>query len=315
MNPKISVIIPVYNVERYLEQCLQSVCQPGNIEILCIEDCSTDSSLDILKKWENIDKRITVIQHTENRGLSAARNTGILNAQGDYVMFVDSDDMLKTGAYVTVLQYMQKDRLDALRFNAEMIFDETMQGKPSNIAPQWWVTPEIYAPAISGREMFINQKLNGHYRQPTQIYAIRRQFLLDNNLMFQEGIYHEDELFTLTMILKCKRISAIKDKIYVYRYRENSITTMEKSRKHFDSIVFIIDTICKTLYTDEPERLKRTILMHLCFLFFMLQKCYQKLPEDSVFNNYEREMIEIGASQPDWMFRNMIERFIHKWHE
>ena len=313
MNPKISVIIPVYNVEKYLDQCLQTVCQPGNVEILCIEDCSTDGSLDILKEYEKKDNRITIIQHTENRGLSAARNTGISYAKGDYIMLVDSDDMLKPGAYMTVIYNMRKDNLDALRFNAEMIIDESMKGKGTRMGPFWWRTPAIYPEHISGKQMFVDQKLNGHYRQPAQLYALKRQFLLDNNLKFQEGIYYEDELFTMSMLMKAQRVSAIKDLIYIYRYRENSITSMEKQRKHFDSHVFVIESIMKNIYTDEPERIKRAILLHLCFLFRMLSCNVSELSIE--LTDYEKELVELSKCTPQWMQCNMIEKFIHKYYE
>lgn len=313
MNPKLSIIIPVYNVEKYLNNCLQSVCQPGNVEILCIEDGSTDNSLDILKEWENKDKRITVIQHNKNKGLSAARNTGLLHAKGDYIWCVDSDDMIIKGSYNIILKHVEKDNLDVLRFNGKMLVSENIKGKTKMLAT-WWSTPAIYEPCISGRKMFSDQKVNKHYRQPVQIYAIKRQFLMDNNLKFQEGIYFEDELFTLSVLMKAKRTSDINDILYLYFVRENSITTMEKNKKHFDSLVFIIDEIFKKIYTDEPEMLKRMICRHLSFLFEELNKTYQIVKDEVVLNEYEKEIIEVSSYVPPLMRMYSIENLAHKRH-
>ena len=92
--PKVSVIIPVYNTEKYLKKCLDSVCNQtlSDIEIICIDDCSTDNSLNILKEYTLKDNRIKLIEFKENKGAAVARNTGIDEAKGEYIGFIDSDD-------------------------------------------------------------------------------------------------------------------------------------------------------------------------------------------------------------------------------
>ena len=99
--PKVSVIIPVYNTERYLRRCLDSVCNQtlSDIEIICINDCSTDNSLDILKEYADKDKRIKIINFKENKGAAVARNTGIDIVNGEYIGFIDSDDFVDSDFY------------------------------------------------------------------------------------------------------------------------------------------------------------------------------------------------------------------------
>ena len=99
--PKVSVIIPVYNTEKYLEKCLDSVCNQtlSDIEIICVDDCSTDNSLNILKEYAQKDNRIKLIEFKENKGAAAARNEGIKAATGEYIGFIDSDDYPETDSY------------------------------------------------------------------------------------------------------------------------------------------------------------------------------------------------------------------------
>lgn len=113
-NPLISVIVPVYNVAPYVEACLNSiVCQfYKNIEILVVDDASTDGSYDICKKFAVADKRIQLIQHSENSGISAARNTALKIAKGDYISFIDSDDTIEKDMYTTMCSAAQKTGVD-----------------------------------------------------------------------------------------------------------------------------------------------------------------------------------------------------------
>ena len=99
--PKVSVIIPVFNTEKYLTKCLDSVCNQtlSDIEIICVDDCSTDNSLNILKEYASKDNRIKLIEFKENKGAAVARNTGIIEAKGEYVGFIDSDDYVDLDFY------------------------------------------------------------------------------------------------------------------------------------------------------------------------------------------------------------------------
>lgn len=111
---KLSVIVPVYNVEKYLDDCLRSIISQidNDCEIICVEDCSTDNSLGILEKYSNKYSQIKIVKHGKNKGLSAARNTGLNNAKGKYILFVDSDDMFKTNAITELMNIVEEQELD-----------------------------------------------------------------------------------------------------------------------------------------------------------------------------------------------------------
>lgn len=130
MSLRISVIIPVYNTERYLHRCLDSIINQTykNLEIICINDGSSDNSLDILREYEKNDTRITVITQ-KNSGLSAARNLGMAYSTGDFISFVDSDDSLVLTCYETCIRYASED-VDVIAFTCTKIFPPKKASAP-----------------------------------------------------------------------------------------------------------------------------------------------------------------------------------------
>jgi glycosyltransferase involved in cell wall biosynthesis len=131
-RPEVSVVVPVYNVEQYLASCLDSALyQPGvDLEVVCVDDCGTDRSRQILEEYQARDPRIRIISHSENRGLSAARNTGIENAKGDYVLFLDSDDLLNPGKLQLQVEVIRRDQADMVYFHTDLLWDR-FPGDPS----------------------------------------------------------------------------------------------------------------------------------------------------------------------------------------
>ena len=131
-GPDVSVIVPVYNVERYLAECLDSVLeQPDvNLEVVCIDDCGTDNSIAILQEYQKRDARIRIVSHSENRGLSAARNTGIAAAKGEYIVLLDSDDLLKANTLALQVETIRRDQADMVYFHSDLLW-ERFPGDPS----------------------------------------------------------------------------------------------------------------------------------------------------------------------------------------
>ena len=126
IEPKISIIIPVYNVEKYLRECLDSCINQtlADIEIICVDDCSPDNSIKILEEYQAKDYRIKIFRHEKNKNLGAARNTGIQNAIGEYVWFVDSDDYIDTKACQILYDAIKEFNVDMLCFSALKFVDE-----------------------------------------------------------------------------------------------------------------------------------------------------------------------------------------------
>lgn len=231
-NPKISVIIPVYNVEEYLRPCLDSaLCQTfRDIEILCINDGSKDSSLEILKEYAAKDKRIYVYSQ-ENSGLSAARNTGLEHARGKYVYFFDSDDLLEEDALGILYDRLKSDNLDILFFNAYVFSEDdgpeirkTIEGYNN-----YYKRKHDYNRVFSGPELFHELRDNKEYLPSACLQILRTAFLKDNKISFIDGILHEDEIFTFKSLLTAKRASHINKSFYGRRIHANSIMTTKKS--------------------------------------------------------------------------------------
>ena len=211
--PKISVIIPVYNVEEYLEQCLDSIINQTfkDLEIICVNDGSTDKSLCILEKYAQKDNRIKIINQT-NQGLSAARNTGIENATGEYISFVDSDDYIKNNLYETLLKYLPSE---LICFNAEAFGDFPIPDKLNK---------------------YLKYKYNGVKNITdkvifnTNVYAWNKLFKTEiiqkYKIKFPEGLYFEDFVFLWDYMLKIKKVNYLRNNENFYFYRQRSTSIM-----------------------------------------------------------------------------------------
>ena len=209
---KFSVIVPVYNVEAYLEQCLESlkVQDYGDFEVVCVNDGSTDGSREILTAWESRMPQMRIIDR-KNGGLSAARNTGLEAATGDYIVFVDSDDWVESTMLGTLATAI--DNEDMVCFACQ----RTDSGRSDTLSTE----------QNDGWSYYNRHALETRIVPFVCVWqrCYRKQFLLDNSLWFREGILHEDNEFTPRACLKAKSIKVIPDVLYNYRVRPNSIMT------------------------------------------------------------------------------------------
>ncbi len=230
LHPTVSVIIPVYNVESYLRQCLDSVVNQTlrDIEIICVNDGSTDGSPAILEEYRKKDPRITVISQ-ENRGLSAARNRGMERMRGKYVCFLDSDDWLEPETLEKTVPIMEGKKLDALVFGRIHYFESE---ELRSLFPESSNTVEKPTDVYTGVKYLKFAKDNGLYLPTVWNKLWRHSFLSDNSLWFKEGIIFEDNLFCFLALMTAKRVLQIPDAFYHYRIRYNSITTRPKSHEN-----------------------------------------------------------------------------------
>lgn len=219
-----SIIIPVYNVEKYLRDCLDSVLGQtcSDWEVVCVNDGSTDESGAILDEYLTKDPRIRVITQV-NGGLSAARNTGLANAKGDYILFLDSDDWLESIALEVLAANLNGE--DMLCFSGRRYFEESNTFHPSDQLQERQYT--------SGMEYYNNNALlrRDFAFVCVVLRAYRRLFLLENGLHFKEGIFHEDNLFTPLACFYARKVRTINECLYDYRVRESSITTTENPQR------------------------------------------------------------------------------------
>lgn len=229
----ISVIVPVYNVEKYLKKCIDSLINQtySNLEIILINDGSTDNSGIICDKYMSIDQRIKVI-HQQNKGVSAARNAGLKIARGDYITFVDSDDWLENNAYSVLVADIQDNSADAV-FCGYKIFDE-FEELLRIVSPQ---KQGIVKMAEALYQILGMKKKMDYYGTAPWNKLIRKDYIV--NLLFDEKLNElEDGLFLVEAIQRCTTVYLESDPLINYRIRKNSISHKEGiSRAHVDKII------------------------------------------------------------------------------
>lgn len=224
---KVSVIIPVYNTGAYVEEAVRSIMNQTlrDIEIIIINDGSTDNSLSVIKKLAREDSRIRFYSQ-ENRGLSNTRNVGIEVTSGQFIYFMDSDDLLAPRAFEICYPLCIEKKLDFVFFNAES-FSEDMN-IPVGIDYQrgsLFDEQKVY----SGKEMLSIMLNKNKYRASACLNFIRRSVIVRYNLNFYPNIIHEDELFTALLFMQSNRVGYVNRTFFKRRFREDSIMTRKYS--------------------------------------------------------------------------------------
>lgn len=240
-DSKVSVIIPVYNVEAYLEECVDSVINQSyrNLEIILVDDGATDSSGRMCDEYATVDPRIRVI-HRENGGLSAARNTGLDVATGEYIYFLDSDDYLELSAISDLVSTIEEENADFVFCDAYVFYTDC---EPDD---------EVYSysrkkryTTLNGKSALLELLYNNEYRTPVQLYIFKKCFLDKNKLRFYEGIIHEDELFTFLAFNANGKVAHCYKELYARRIRPASIMTASGISRRYESMLTIYNELSK----------------------------------------------------------------------
>lgn len=240
----LSIIIPVYKVELYLEKCLYSCLNQDipreDYEIIVVNDGSPDKSLQIAERIAAIETNIVVISQ-ENGGLSVARNTGLLRAKGKYVWFVDSDDWIEENCLGKILERLYETQPDFLQLQYRLVHDDNSYDK------------EVYC-TIEGVVNGIQQIDNGAVPVPAQFTIYSKSFLLRNNLVFYPGIFHEDCEFKPRALFLAERCASYDKVVYNYYQRTSgSITSQPNPKRAFDCIkvALSIDNFYRNIAKDK----------------------------------------------------------------
>jgi len=290
---KLSIIVPIYNVAPYLRKCVDSLLAQNisDYEIILVNDGSTDGSSDIADAIQSMyasspnnlitsSHAIKVI-HQANAGLSAARNTGIAVATGDYIMFVDSDDYLQPNVLGALMEKVERDNLDVLRFRYQNVRESGEAFAPYKDMTNY----NDYSPIPTDGLTFLNERMG------TQCYVV--QFLVRRDIGLQEqftpGIYFEDTDWTPRMLLRAKQVASTDLVVYNYLWREGSITLSQKDtakmrkqlqdklnilsklnewgknvsdRRWFDSmisgmVVDVVGILASTFYSERKEYIRQ----------------------------------------------------------
>lgn len=256
-QPKVSIIIPIYNVALWLEDCLNSVVNQTlrDIEIVCVNDASTDNSLEILKKFASNDSRIILINQENNQGLSVTRNVGVQHSTGAYLYFLDSDDMLRLDAMEELYQKASNEKLYVLCFDGSTFFESELLEKKFKFEEEWCIRSKLYEGIKTGREMFLEMFPNGDYKVVVWLLFFDRKFFINNHFQFIPGILFEDNIFTYEVFLKAQKVAHVRNSFYMRRVRETSITTsscnFSKSYSFFVNVLHFVEIIKNYVLTYE----------------------------------------------------------------
>lgn len=239
----VSVIIPVYNTEEFVEEAVRSImCQTlRDIEIIVINDGSTDNSLSIIKRLADEDKRIRIYTQY-NQGPSVTRNKGKENAQGKYVYFMDSDDYLEPEALEACYIKCERQALDFVFFDANILNKEKHKNISLNYQRKDCSNPELVYLGPDILKLLIDHEA---YSPSPCLNFIRREYLSQIKLDFLPGIIHEDQLFTCLLYLQAKRVSSIHKDFFKRRLREDSIMTRKFSTRNINSYFTITDHLIR----------------------------------------------------------------------
>ena len=213
----LSVIIPFYHVEAYIGACLDRVAQlpAQDCEVLLVDDCGSDSSAQIAASYVSRYANFRVIRREKNGGLSAARNTGLQEAQGEYVYFLDSDDLLEPQALMNMIEAAKAQELDVVKGRFAFFDDETGARTPG---------PQITARGVeTGCTLFARQCFADEYEPMVWQCAYRLSFLREHALKMAEGLLFEDELFQAPALFAAARAAVVEENVLLYRQRAGSI--------------------------------------------------------------------------------------------
>lgn len=222
---KISIIIPAYNVEKYLPECLDSILKQSitDYEILIIDDGSTDCTKEIAKRYQQEHKESIWIYEQNNMGPSGARNRGLEEAAGEYILYIDSDDFIETDMLEQLIKKTEKYDLDVLLFACRKII---MQGEKV-VGQEHWGYEQIDTSGRPGIKVMAELLPDAKLYDVVWLQFVKKNVIDENNIRFYPGIIHEDHLYTFTVLLNSKKCGYISDELYYYRIRAHSIMTTE----------------------------------------------------------------------------------------
>lgn len=257
----ISIIVPVYNMEKYLKKCLNSLVKQTykNIEIICVNDGSTDNSSKILENYQNKYPKLIKVINKKNGGLSDARNAGIKKAKGDYIGFVDSDDWVELDMFEKMYSYAKEKKLDVVVCDTIMEFKENNYVLKSNLG---YSTEDIRNYILS---------------YPMACTRLIKKELFTKDYHFTKGILYEDLCLTPTFVVQTNNIGFLEEPLYHYFQRDNSIMNQTEFNEKLYDITKVLDNVYNKYqendilnkYSQEVEYLYITHLIRSATLRFL----------------------------------------------
>ena len=248
-NDLVSIIVPVYNVEKYISKCLESLVHQtyGNLEIIVVNDGSIDNSEKVIRDFMKQDKRIYYYKK-KNGGLSSARNFGLNKATGEYVLFVDSDDYIRLNTIQILIDNIKN--YDIICFNYVVVFENEQHD---------------YIPKYYLRESALSNYILTQPSACTKMY--KRDLFLANNLLFDEGIHYEDLALIPSLACLTDRIIFINHCLYYYVIRKDSIMHHKKFSNKIDDKFIALNLLKERLNQKFEEEYHFLVIKHLCIVY------------------------------------------------
>ncbi len=293
-TPKVSVIIPVYNAEKYLRQCLDSVVNQTlqDIEIICVDDGSTDSSAQILAEYKEKDTRVKLLSQ-ENQGQSVARNNALDIAMGRYVVFLDSDDLFIDNTLEELFILAEQKSVDIIGFNAFPLFENKSLEMRFQSWKTYYARKQIINEPVSGLAAMDILTQSSEYRASACLLFINHDFLEKNKVRFYEGIIHEDNLFTFQCFITARSVMQVASQYYGRRVRENSTMTQKESvknlRGYFLCMINMVRLVKNVqMNADEEEAVRRNIAS----IWDAVQRLRKDLPQNEIWSLLKTAKLE-----------------------
>ncbi len=254
VNMILSIVIPIFNNEKYLKTLLESIINQTykDLEIICVDDGSTDKTNIILKEYQNKDKRIKVL-FQNHKGPASARNYGLENSTGEYISFIDSDDIVSLNLYTQITDIISKQKFDIVIFNAGFY-----DNKKRRTTKRLFFTTKTLKEYENEYSCLTYKNFKYLFFEQESIVnkVFKRSFLNENNIKFEENSNFEDRLFNFNSMLKAKSISVLNRRLYLYRYGHNN-TMNSKIFAPNSKIIFEVflntDNMEKIILSEYPE--------------------------------------------------------------
>ena len=292
MKPLLTVVIPVYNVERYLKRCIESVLAQEwkDYEILLVDDGSTDHSPQICDDYVKDYDFISVI-HKENGGLSEARNTGISHAKGEYVYFPDSDDWIEPDTFIALAEALESQEFDIISFNRDFV-----KGEEDAIVSE----PEV-TQVFEGKDAFVQMLKHRYITGFANDKIYRKSLFVDNNILFPSRKYYEDLGTNYKLFLSAKKVYATNQKYYHYLIdNPDSITQSWNEKKFRDMFGFYKEVFYSDFVRSQlnQEELHISQLYYVNGLIHILARLYK--------SKLDKEYIDITDEVKQELLKNSV---------
>lgn len=293
---KVSIIIPVYNVASFIIQCLDSVRSQSytNLEVILVDDCGTDNSMAVVQEYlkHHSFTEVKILHHTHNRGLSAARNTGLEAATGEYVFFLDSDDELTDDCISVMAEPIEKFYHDFVIANYEV------KGSDKD-----YPALTLSTGALRNNKKILHSYAEGRWYMMAWNKLCNRKFLLDNKLFFEEGLLHEDVVWSFKLACKACSMYVIQEPTYRYTIRAASIMTGTDIERDAKQYIKVFEAITQFVINEGMQQAQDEYTLlegrKSTLLFSLLQR-----NEYGLYNRYYPYLHEMSPISPWAAFKS-----------